>query len=91
MSIRTSRNKVLRYRFGLEGLRSMRGPRRIRRSLARLAKVEAERRERSGLSAAAKAKAVESRRPVVSKPGAFSSVTKAARSLFNWVLGRRGN
>lgn len=91
MSIRTFRNKVLRYKFGLAGLRSMRGPRRLRRSLHRFAKSEAERQSRLGLTDAARTRAAQDRRASSSaaKPGALSTVKNVARSLFNKAFGRK--
>lgn len=91
MSIRTFRNKVLRYKFGLDGLRSMRGPRRYRRSLRRFAAAQEKLREKSNQEAAARAKSIQNRIASSSsaKSGVLGGVAKAARSLFNKAFGRQ--
>lgn len=90
MSIRTFRNRVVRYKFGLAGLRLMRGPRRYRRSMYRLAEAEAKKREARNPEATARAKAIQNRKPSSSaKPTAFGGVVRAVRSIFNKAFGRQ--
>lgn len=92
MSIRTFRNRVVRYRFGLAGLRLMRGPRRYRRSLHRLAEAEAKKRAASGMFAAAKAQAAANRKASSStqKPSVLGRIATGLRRFAVKAFSQKG-
>lgn len=90
MSIRTFRNGVLRYKFGLDGMRTLRSQERLNLAMRRHAMRAALRREFERLDATARAKAAENRKPSSSaKPSAFSGVLRSAGRLLNKAFGRK--
>lgn len=76
MSIRTFRNKVIRTKYGLDGLRAARGPRRVRRSLFRIAKHRAAKRAEAAERARNEATA-QANRPQRKRPGIIGRAMRA--------------
>lgn len=83
MSIRPFRNSVLRYKFGLSGLRSLRGNRRIRRSMFRIAAFRKAAKEQADAAEQARQRGIEQRAASARKPGLFSRLA----SMFSRKVG----